>query len=288
MLSATNFIQTLNAWNAPIGVLNAIKEFNKVCWVTDYESWFPDVAENVDHTHNHFKMINFDINQRGGPKVATLLQYASNLGRVDAVDALLDADADPNVCDQEDNCPLMDASENGHVQIVRKLLDKKADINKKPGISDRTALFYACTFGKEDVVDVLLNADADPNVCGGDNSPLIIASKKGHVQIVRKLLDKKADINLTGIMGRTALFYACTFDRQDVVTVLLDAKADPNICDFEGQSPLMEASRNGYIKIIQKLLVNNADIFKKNNDGKTALSLAVRRDCRALLMHHSI
>ena len=222
MLSATNFIQTLNAWNAPIGVLNAIKEFNKVCWVTDYESWFPDVAENVDHTHNHFKMINFDINQRGGPKVATLLQYASNLGSVDAVDALLDADADPNVCDQEDNCPLMDASENGHVQIVRKLLDKKADIN------------------------------------------------------------------LTGIMGRTALFYACTFDRQDVVTVLLDAKADPNICDFEGQSPLMEASRNGYIKIIQKLLVNNADIFKKNNDGKTALSLAVRRDCRALLMHHSI
>ena len=42
---------------------------------------------------------------------------------------------------------------------------------------------YACTFGKEDVVDVLLNTDADPDVCDKDNSLLIIASKKGHVQI---------------------------------------------------------------------------------------------------------
>ena len=69
----------------------------------------------------------------------------------------MDANADPNVCDQEHNSPLIEASENGHVQIVRKLLDKKADINKKTSIADRTALFYACTFGKEDVFTVILD-----------------------------------------------------------------------------------------------------------------------------------
>ena len=42
---------------------------------------------------------------------------------------------------------------------------------------------YACIFGKEDVVYVLCNTDADPDVCDKDNSLLIIASKKGHVQI---------------------------------------------------------------------------------------------------------
>ena len=117
-LSAVDFIQTLNAWNAPTGVLNAIKE--KV------DESFADgtiFTKTVDATTiKHIRMIksDFDFNQRGGPKVATLLQYASENGYVEVVDTLLDAKADPNVCDKEDNSPLIKASAMGHFQIVRK------------------------------------------------------------------------------------------------------------------------------------------------------------------------
>ena len=109
-------MQTLDAWNAPTGVLNAIQEFN----------FTHVIVLPIASFIKHLKMINshFDINQRGGPKVATLLQYASTCGNVEVVDALLDANADPNVCDKEDSSPLKMASQKGHVQIVKKLLQK--------------------------------------------------------------------------------------------------------------------------------------------------------------------
>ena len=124
--------------------------------------------ENILYEH-------FDINQKGGPDVQTALQYACKFDDMDVVDALLEANADPG-CDEKANCPLMTAS----FEVVRKLL--------KEGNKGGTVLWLACGNGMEDVVDVFLNANADPNVCDNeDKSPLMIASENGHVQIVRKL-----------------------------------------------------------------------------------------------------
>ena len=223
MLSAVDFIPTLNAWNAPTGALNAIKE--KV------DESFADgtiFTKTVDATTiKHIRMIksDFDFNQRGGPKVATLLQYASQYGNVDVVDALLDANADPNVCNKKDESPLMIASEKGHVQIVRKLLDKKADINKKNGILKRTALYKACRYGCKIVVDVLLDAKADPNICDHKGaSPLMAASYWGRPHIVQKLLENNADSSNTAsgykFKGDTALSIAQKKKHDEVVAIL--------------------------------------------------------------------
>ena len=236
-LSAVNFIQTLNAWNAPTGVLNAIKE--KV------DESFADgtiFTKTVDATTiKHIRMVksDFDINQRGGPKVATLLQYASQYGNVDVVDALLDANADPNVCNKEDESPLMIASQKAHVQIVRKLLDKKADINKKNGILKRTALYKACRYGRKNVVDVLLDAKADTNICDHKGaSPLMAASYWGHSRIVQKLLENNADISKTvskgEFKGKTALSIAQKVKQEngeeyDEVVAILENFKDFNV-----------------------------------------------------------
>ena len=229
MFSAVDFIQTLNAWNAPTGVINAIQEFNKV------DEFFVDgtiFTKTVDATTiKHIKMIktDFNFNQRGGPKIATLLLYASESGNVDVVDALIDANADPNVCDEKDNSPLMIASKEGHVQIVIKLLNKKADINKKNGILKKTALHFACLFGCEDVVDVLLDAKADPNICDfEDGSPLMAASEIGYHQIVQKLLKNNADISKKNREGETALSLARKAGPRsnDVVAILENFKTE--------------------------------------------------------------
>ena len=50
-------------------------------------------------------------------------------GHVEIVKLLLDKEADVNVADKEEWTPLHVASENGHVEVVKLLLDKEADVN---------------------------------------------------------------------------------------------------------------------------------------------------------------
>ena len=50
-------------------------------------------------------------------------------------------------------------------------------------------LLFACYYGKTENVHVLLNSNADPNIHNNDNeSPLMAAWAKGHVQIVKIML----------------------------------------------------------------------------------------------------
>ena len=161
---------------------------------------------------------------------------------------------------------IMDATTTKHYKMI------DFDFKQKGVPNVTTALHNASKSGNFEVVNVLLDANADPNFCDIlGNSPLMKASKMGHVQIVRKLLQKDADVNKEDIGGWTALFDACSEGNEDVVDVLLEGNADPNICDKVGQSPLIMASTGGNSQIVQKLLKNNADISKKDLIGQTAL-----------------
>jgi hypothetical protein len=56
--------------------------------------------------------------------------------------------------------------------------------------------------GHKEIVKVLLNNKADPNICYVGSFPLYIASLQDHTEIVKALLNNKADPNIccVGIM----------------------------------------------------------------------------------------
>src|SRR5262245_35018644 len=68
------------------------------------------------------------------------------------------------------------------------------------------------------------------------------AARKGDAVAVEKLLDEGVDVNTKFRYGATALFYACDHGHVDVVKVLLDKGADLTVKDsFYGFTPLMLA-----------------------------------------------
>lgn len=56
--------------------------------------------------------------------------------------------------------PLMEAAQEGHLELVRYLLESNADVHAQTQTGD-TALTYACENGHTDVADLLLEFGAD-------------------------------------------------------------------------------------------------------------------------------
>ena len=80
----------------------------------------------------------------------------------------LDCNADVNTkSEYQGYTPLIQAAENGHLEIVKLLLQHDADVNtrKKDGDTALTAAIVAPTSYK-DIVEVLLQQNADVNVQG--------------------------------------------------------------------------------------------------------------------------
>ena len=112
-----------------------------------------------------------------------------------------------------------------------------------------------------------------------EQTPLMYACRRGHVEVVRQLLDRGAAINLVSTLGRTAMFEAVMQNRGEVVKLLLD-KAELNInaahtkeCD---QTALMLAARLGQSSMVGDLLTRlDIEPNLQDSNGCTALYLAV-------------
>ena len=221
---------------------------------------------------------------RGG---FTALMLAAREGATEGVRALAEAGADLNLQDPEGTTALNIAIINAHYEAAAMLIDKGASLNI--GDSSGMTPLYA-------VIDM---QHQDPLI----NRPL--AKPSGAllpIDIVKRLLDKGADPNArlkTPLLmrqhnggdaqlgeGATALMRAAKANNAAFIQLLLDKGADPNLRLRNQTTALMiAASRSGRnlgpeqntIDAMAPLVAKGADVNAVNDNGETALHLAVPR-----------
>ena len=88
----------------------------------------------------------------------------------------------------------------------------------------------------------LVKEGADVNIANDDgDTPLIMASKEGHVNVVNLLMENGAEVNKADDNDMTPLHWASYSGNLEVVQALLGAKADVDKARYTGQTPLSRA-----------------------------------------------
>ena len=150
---------------------------------------------------------------------STALMRAAVAGSPGVVAKLLEKEAEVDKRKQDGCTALMHAAREGHVAVVTELLDKKAEVDAQ----------RLPTTGKDwqRLVKELHDEGVDATTTWEDGiTPLMVASKRGHAEVVAKLLEKEARVNETANNGTTALMRAAVWGHADMVEQLLE------ICEF--------------------------------------------------------
>lgn len=157
---------------------------------------------------------------------------------------------------------------------VKTLLQRGFDANSRDP-NGQHGLYLALQEPSLKVISVLLDWDKTQVEArnAADESPLMLASLKGILPVVAKLVEKGADVNKP---GWAPLHYAATRGHLEVMNLLLENHAYIDAASPNGSTPLMMAALYGSPSGVKLLLEAGADPTLKNNLGLTAIDFANR------------
>ncbi|GLD99970.1 hypothetical protein PINS_up008698 [Pythium insidiosum] len=205
--------------------------------------------------------------------------------------------------DVERDLPLVAALKTGNDAITRRLLvDAEAPFFL---LTDKIPLFLlAVVSGHLLHCEILIKHDAnvvnlispledgDKEIIaefGRHQTPLHLASKKGHTSVVELLLNNQAASNLQDDEGNTALHYAANAETAEIL--LSSAfRTNANIPNRRGQTPLHIAAANGKVGVVNLLIHSGADQDIVDDQGQSAFHVAAANGHTAValvLLHNN-
>ncbi len=256
----------------------------------------------VDNTTEIDRLLNLRIdvndldNQGRSP-----LHWAAWYGKKDIVQHLIIKGANVNARANDGTTPLHLAVHEGKLDVIRLFFpaEKEVDVNINAEAADgRTPLHMAAQYGHKGAIEFLLKEGADITAKDKQNrTPLDYAKgypeitslldiskhKEGatalhhavlDVNLVKRLISHKANVNSLDIRGLTPLHWAVYSGAKEVAEILITHGANINAQAIDGRIPLHIAAERGHEDVIKLLLKEGADITAKDKQNQTPLDYA--------------
>jgi ankyrin repeat protein len=248
-----------------------------------------------------------DINKRGR-RGQSVLHTAFSDKRDVTIPLLLEAGADVNLHDNRGLSLLYHVSNHGDMKLIRKFLDAGAQLEYRTfhnGLKV-SALFIACLQNQVEAVRLLLERGADANGPARSQDkvletfPLVVASNRGNLGVVRLLLQYDADVQKTSFKYGAALqaaiagnggsgsFSRSPADWNSLVTLLLAAGAAVAPIDSSHGTPLAAATQGNNLALARQMLAFGADIDRISGDAFCWPLVTYLRDSRMTALGYAI
>ena len=177
---------------------------------------------------------------------------------------------------------------NGHARLLRFAISVgslwlvKRVIRHSPDLIDceignhETPLILATWKGHLDIINLLLDCGANVNAATDLHTPLILSAEGDREDILEHLLKRGADVNGQSVQThQTALHIAAIFGLTNHAAILLRHKANFHARNHWGGTPLHYAVLQRNLEIVQLLVDTGSDPTLKNDDGRTPLHFAL-------------
>lgn len=206
------------------------------------------------------RWVSSSLSDLGVPTDVSDLHVAASFGLEWLVEERLQQGASVDSRDSYGQTPLHQASANGHINITKRLLESGAN----PISRDRDgfdAIRLAVSAGHESVTRFLLYQRASlPNM----RLLTIEAAKRGHLGILRVILEPLKGTSFTALFAAEAIKYALGTGSEASVRLLLEEAKDLEMKDMQDflSEALCEALEYNHFVVVQLLLEYGADLKK--------------------------
>lgn len=213
---------------------------------------------------------------------ATAVNIATYNGHLELVKLLLENKADCMLAEKWGWQPIHRAAAMGRLQIVKELLRAGADIEARSN-SKQTPLLCAIQERQRDVASFLVAHGANLKARGFKTmSALHLAVHAASLPLVRFLVQAGADMEAKTPDGASPLHTAVQLGKGDVTALLLQYGANINTVTKKGWTPVHLAASHGSNEVLKTLLAHGPDLTITTNKGLLPNQLA-RKSVKALL-----
>ncbi|NXU58483.1 AKD1B protein, partial [Turnix velox] len=207
----------------------------------------------------------------------TVIHLAAWSGNLGIMRKLVKAGADQKAKNEEGMNVLHFAAQTNNIKIVDYFIqDLHLNELNKPDEKGKKPFLLASEKGHVDMVNNLINLKMFTSEKDKEgNTALHLAAKNGHVEVVEILLEQWEEINDFNENGETPFYLSVEGGHEKCAELLLEAGSDLNVLTQNNRSALQIAIENGYLSLVNFLINKNIDLVTKPVQKNSPLHLAV-------------